>query len=144
MKPGNSESDWGANGRFVTTHWSLVLRAGQADSDFADCRKQTTTGTNCEFVIPSLGPTLIFRLLALVPEHESKFLDKINPARGVTNITLKLLDVNATSPDLRISGVVIGDDRWPVATPLAQPKETNTIESCFRNFNICFALLFAG
>jgi RNA polymerase sigma-70 factor (ECF subfamily) len=36
MKPGNSESDWGANGRFVTTHWSLVLRAGQANSDSVD------------------------------------------------------------------------------------------------------------
>jgi DNA-directed RNA polymerase specialized sigma24 family protein len=33
MKPGNSESDWGGDGRFVTTHWSLVLRAGQADAD---------------------------------------------------------------------------------------------------------------
>ena len=31
MKPGNAESDWAGDGRFVTTHWSLVLRAGQAD-----------------------------------------------------------------------------------------------------------------
>jgi DNA-directed RNA polymerase specialized sigma24 family protein len=33
MKPGNSASDWGGDGHFVTTHWSLVLRAGQADSE---------------------------------------------------------------------------------------------------------------
>lgn len=33
MKPGNMESDWGGDGRFVTTHWSLVVRAGQTDSD---------------------------------------------------------------------------------------------------------------
>jgi hypothetical protein len=79
-------------------------------SCLADCRKQTTTGTNGEFVIPSLDPTLIFRLLVLAPEHESKFIDKVNPARGLANITLKLLDVNATPPDLRISGLVIGDD----------------------------------
>ena len=79
-------------------------------SCFADCWKQTTTGTNGEFVIPSLDPTLMFRLLALAPEHESKFLDNVNPACGVTNITLKFLDVNATSPDLRISGLIIGDD----------------------------------
>jgi RNA polymerase sigma-70 factor (ECF subfamily) len=35
MKTGSSESDWKANGRFVTTHWSLVLRAGRADADAA-------------------------------------------------------------------------------------------------------------
>lgn len=79
-------------------------------SGYADCRKQTTTGTNGEFVIPSLDPTLIFRLLVLAPEHESKFIGKVNPAHGLTNITLKLLDVNATPQDLRISGLVIGDD----------------------------------
>jgi hypothetical protein len=79
-------------------------------SGYADCRKQTITGTNGEFVIPSLDPTLMFRLLALAPEHESKFMDKVNPARGMTNITMQLLDIGATPPDLRISGVVIGDD----------------------------------
>ena len=79
-------------------------------SCFADCRKQTVTGTNGEFSIPFLDPTLVFRLLALAPGHESKFIDKVDPARGPTNITLNLVDINATSPDLRISGVVIGDD----------------------------------
>jgi hypothetical protein len=79
-------------------------------SGYADCRKQTFTGTNGEFVISSLDPTLMFRLLVLAPEHESKFIDKVHPVRGVTNITLKVLNVNATPPELRISGVVIGDD----------------------------------
>jgi hypothetical protein len=79
-------------------------------SGFADCRKQTITGTNGEFVISSLDPTLIFRLLVLAPDHESKFIDKVNPAHGVTIFTMKLVDANATPPDLRISGVVIGDD----------------------------------
>jgi len=32
MKPASSESDWAGNERFVTTHWSLVLRAGRADA----------------------------------------------------------------------------------------------------------------
>jgi RNA polymerase sigma-70 factor (ECF subfamily) len=33
MKTGSSESNWAGSERFVTTHWSLVLRAGQADAD---------------------------------------------------------------------------------------------------------------
>ena len=32
MKTGSSESNLGAGERFVTTHWSAVMRAGQADS----------------------------------------------------------------------------------------------------------------
>lgn len=93
--------------------YSAAPQSGVASlcpSGFADCRKQTTTGTNGEFVIPSLDPTLMFRILALAPEHESKFMDKVNPARGGTNITLQLLDINATPPDLRSSGLIIGDD----------------------------------
>ena len=33
MKPASSESDWAGRDRFVTTHWSLILRAGQPDAD---------------------------------------------------------------------------------------------------------------
>lgn len=57
----------------------------------------------------------MFRLLVLAPDHESKFMDKVNPVRGVTNITLKVLNMNATPPDLRISGVVIGNDGRAIA-----------------------------
>ena len=32
MKTGSSESNLGAGGHFVTTHWSAVMRAGQTDS----------------------------------------------------------------------------------------------------------------
>ena len=32
MKTGSSESNLGGGERFVTTHWSAVVRAGQADS----------------------------------------------------------------------------------------------------------------
>ena len=33
MKTGSSESDWAGGGRFATTHWTVVLRAGGADAD---------------------------------------------------------------------------------------------------------------
>jgi len=33
MKTASSESDWAGHEHFVTTHWSLVLRAGQAEAD---------------------------------------------------------------------------------------------------------------
>ena len=94
-------------------------------SGFADCRKQTITGTNGEFVISSLDPTLIFRLLVLAPEHESKFVDKVNPAHGLANITLKLLDVNATPPDFLISGLVIGDDGQAIEGAAIQAQGVN-------------------
>ncbi len=77
---------------------------------YADCTKQGVTTPDGKFEIKSLDPALIFRLLVLAPEHESKFIDKVNPAGGIVEVALKPLDAEATPPDLRIAGLVISED----------------------------------
>jgi hypothetical protein len=77
---------------------------------YADCAKRGATGPDGKFEIKSLDPALVFRLLVLAPEHESKFIDKVNPAGGTVEVALKPLDAEATPPDLRIAGLVIGED----------------------------------
>ena len=81
---------------------------------YADCAKRAATGPDGEFEIKSLDPALLFRLLVLAPGHESKFIDKVNPAGGAVKAVLEPLDLEATPPDLRIAGLVIGEDGQPV------------------------------
>jgi hypothetical protein len=93
---------------------------------YADCRKRALTGTNGGFEIRSLDPALLFRLLVLAPEYESKFIDKVNPAHGAKKITLKPLDLSATPPDLRICGVVIANDGQAVEGATIQAQGVNS------------------
>ncbi len=89
---------------------------------YLDCRKQGVTGPNGEFEIKALDPALRFRLLLLAPEHESKFVEKVNPANGAVKVALSPLDVEATPPDLRISGLVIADDGQAVVGATITPQ----------------------
>jgi hypothetical protein len=82
---------------------------------YADCSKRAATGPDGDFEIKSLDPALLFRLLVLAPGHESKFVDKVNPAGGAVKAVLEPLDVEATPPDLRIEGLVIAEDGQTVA-----------------------------
>jgi hypothetical protein len=82
---------------------------------YADCSKRGATGPGGEFEIKSLDPALLFRLLVLAPGHESKFVDKVNPAGGAVKVALEPLDLEGTPPDLRIAGLVIGEDGQAVA-----------------------------
>ena len=46
----------------------------------------------------------------LAPEHQSKFVEKVNPADGPVKVALNPLDVETTPLDLRITGLVIAED----------------------------------
>jgi hypothetical protein len=91
-------------------------------SCYADCGKQAVTGPDGKFEIKSLDPALLFRLLVLAPEHEGRFIEKVDPAGGAVNITLEPMDVEGTPPELRIAGLVIADDGQPVAGATIQPQ----------------------
>jgi hypothetical protein len=106
----------------IYTASPLQRTSSLCPSCYSDCRKQTVTGTNGNFEIKSLDSTLLFRLLVLAPNHESTFIDKVNPASGAVDATLKSSDSYATPPDLRIEGLVIADDGQPVAGATIQVR----------------------
>ena len=117
------------DGSPITNATILIYTAAQKEgtsslcpSCYADCRKQGATGPNGEFEIKSLDPALLFRLLVLAPEHESKFIDKVNPANGAVKVVLDTLDAEATPPDLRITGLVIADDGQAVVGATITPQ----------------------
>lgn len=92
---------------------------------YADCRKQAMTGPDGKFEIKSLDPALLFRLLVLASEHESKFIDKVNPANGAVKITLEPMDLEGTPPELRITGLVIAEDGQAVVGATIQIQGAN-------------------
>jgi hypothetical protein len=94
---------------------------------YADCSKRGGTGADGEFEIKSLDPALLFRLLVLAPGHESKFIDKVNPAGGAVKAVLEPLDMEATTPDLRIAGLVIAGDGQAVAGATIQIQGASVV-----------------
>ena len=117
------------DGSPITNATILIYSAAQKQGTsslcpfcYADCRKQGATGPNGEFEIKSLDPALLFRLLAIAPEHESKFVDKVNPASGPVKVALAPLDAEATPPELRIAGLVIAEDGQPVVGATITPQ----------------------
>ena len=117
------------DGSPITNATILIYTAGPqtgtsslCPSCYADCRKQALSGPNGEFAINDLDPALLFRLLVLAPELESKFVDKVNPALGEVKVTLEPLDLEDTPPEWRIAGLVIGEDGAPVAGATIHPQ----------------------
>ena len=117
------------DGSPITNATILIYTAAQIEGTsslcpycYLDCRKQGSTGPNGEFEIKSLDPALLFRLLVLAPEHESKFVEKVNPASAAVKIALAPLDVESTPPDLRITGLVIADDGQAVVGATITPQ----------------------
>src|SRR5215475_12393599 len=58
-------------------------------SCYADCRKHTTTGSDGQFKIESLDPTLLFRILVVAKGKEPKFMPKVDPANKPLDVALK-------------------------------------------------------
>ena len=89
---------------------------------YADCRKKALTDAEGLFKITALDPTLIFRLLVVTPGCESKLVSKVDPARGDQNITVLPLSEADLKSDLRIKGMVIGEDGQPVPSATINPQ----------------------
>lgn len=58
-------------------------------SCYADCAKTAKTAADGTFIIESLDPDLIFRLLVVAPGCESTFVGKTDPAEGRKEIDRK-------------------------------------------------------
>jgi uncharacterized GH25 family protein len=89
---------------------------------YADCQKKAQTDADGRFKIESLDPTLIFRLLVIANGHESKIVSKVDPTNGEQKIILKPLSEEALKSNLRIKGMVVGEDGKPVPEAVISPE----------------------
>lgn len=89
---------------------------------YADCQKKAQTDEDGHFKIESLDPALIFQLLIIANGHESKIVSKVDPAKSEQKIVLKPLTDEELKSDLRIKGMVIGEDGKPVPEAVISPE----------------------
>jgi hypothetical protein len=91
-------------------------------SCYADCAKTAKTAADGTFIIESLDPDLIFRLLVVAPGCESTFVGKTDPAEGRKEIKLtRLSEAKLKSPS-RIAGVVINEKGEPLVGATIEPE----------------------
>ena len=67
---------------YVYTAGPRVGTSPYCPSCYADCRKRATTDKTGAFIIPSLDPQLIFRILVVAEGYEPMFVPYIDPAMG--------------------------------------------------------------
>lgn len=83
-------------------------------SCYADCIKQAVTDAQGKFVINSLDPDLLFRVLVAASGWQPKFDSKVDPAVKPLQVTLKPL-AGGDSPREKLSGRVVDGTGKPVA-----------------------------
>jgi hypothetical protein len=83
-------------------------------SCYADCAKTATTTDAGAFLIRSLDPRLIFRVLVIGERLEPTFVNKVDPLQGPIEVVLKPVDPKRLDPEHSIRGRVVDDQGDPV------------------------------
>lgn len=78
-------------------------------SCYADCRKRATTDASGKFMIPTLDPELLFRILVVAADSQPAFVGKVDPAAKSIVVTLKPTSGGGT-PDKHLRGRVVNSD----------------------------------
>jgi hypothetical protein len=91
-------------------------------SCYADCGKLAQTDANGAFIIKSLDPELIFRILTVAEGYEPKFTSSVDPLKGAVSVELVQRDAASRQPDRVIRGRVLDPDGEPVVGATISPK----------------------
>lgn len=83
-------------------------------SCYPDCGKSTQTSDDGQFVIESLDPDLIFRVLVVADGFEPAFVTKVDPVSAAMSATLKPIDPSHLQPGHAIRGRVLDAANDPV------------------------------
>lgn len=83
-------------------------------SCYADCRKRATTDGSGKFMIESLDPGLMFRVLVVAKDHQPEFVSKVDPAEKRLTVTLKP-KLGGETADKRLKGRVVDSEGKPVS-----------------------------
>jgi len=114
---------------FIYTAGPKTGTSSLCPSCYADCAKKSQTDTAGAFTLPSLDPTLVFKVLVVASGCESTFVSKVDPAAGPLAVTLKRLDPATLTSKTRIAGMVINEDGDPVAGAVISPEGVRRGES---------------
>lgn len=117
------------DGAPVTNATVFIYTAGPKEgsavvcpSCYPDCGKKAKTDARGSFNVVSLDPKLRFRLLVLAPGCEGQYVEKVDPAEGPKNITIKRLDAAKMMTNTRIVGMVMNPDGDPLAGAVISPE----------------------
>ena len=100
---------------FIYTAGPKVGTGTLCPSCYPDCQKHAKTDANGDFKIEGLDPNLQFRLLVVAGDHEPKFVTKVDPAKGPTEVTLSKFSVDTEKTKGRIVGMVLGSQGQPLS-----------------------------
>jgi len=104
--------------------WTASVKEGTSPfcpSCYADCGKKSVTDEEGRFTIPSLDPTLRFKVLAVKEGYLPTFADKVDPAEGETMIVLGEIPEDRLAPDHSVVGRVVDAEGWPVVGAIIEP-----------------------
>jgi len=91
-------------------------------SCYADCAKRAATNVEGAFEIPSLDPTLLFRVLCVAKGYKAKYASKVDPAAGPLKVTLSKLDPKSIPSEKVIHGQVLNPEGSPVVGATVEPQ----------------------
>ncbi len=92
----------------------------------ADCARSATTSGEGTFLIRSLDPNLIFRVLVVGEGFEPTFVTKVDPLRGPIEAVLRPVDPSRLEPRHFIRARVVDDQGNPVVGAEVTPHEFKT------------------
>jgi hypothetical protein len=95
-------------------------------SCYADCAKSATTNADGTFLIRSLDPSLIFRVLVVGEGCEPTFVNNVDPLRGPIEAVLRPVDSKRLAAQHFIRGRVVDDQGNPVVGAEVSPQTFKT------------------
>ena len=90
-------------------------------SCYLDCAKRATTGADGEFTLPSLDPSLLFRVLVVAEGFTPMFIENVDPLEGPVRAKLVALDPARLEPGHVLRGRVLDPLGQPVVGAKIEP-----------------------
>lgn len=106
---------------FIHTAAVRVGTSPYCPSCYPDCRKQVVTDGDGRFVIPSLDPELLFRVLVAGDGYEPTFAMNVDPASGPIEVSISGRDLSELDPKQVIRGRVVDHEDKPVVGATLTP-----------------------
>ena len=97
--------------------YTATPRVGISPSNpasFPDCAKSIASVGDGAFVIRSLDPSLVFRVLVVAKGLQSTLIENVDPLKGPIQAQLKAIDLKTLQPGHSIRGRVVDPDGKPV------------------------------
>jgi uncharacterized GH25 family protein len=83
-------------------------------SCYLDCGKRVATDADGRFLIKSLAPSLLFRILVVREGYLPQFVPDIDPAEKSVTVALESLDLSDVPPERILQGRVVDEEGEPI------------------------------